>query len=876
MAIESPLATLLSEAAALHKSGALADAAARYQEIVRADPSQADAFYGLAQICCEQGRFADGVALMRRALAVEPRRARYHVLLGRALAALGEPQEGLASFDRAVACDGHHAGAHGNRGDLLAQLGRLDEAVESYRRAIALEPGSLANWCNLGAAQAELGRRDEALASYERVLAIEPGFAEVHVIRGNLLALLGRGSDALASLEQGLALSPDHVGALVSRGDVLRVLDRHQEALASYDRALALSPMEVPALRGRAAALVALKRPDEALANLDTALAHAPPGAETLSNRGFLLLSLGRHDEALASLDRALATEPDHVEALVNRAVLLSEFGRHADAIASYDRALAVSPTHVKAHCNRAKTLFSLGRHNEALVSAEHALAIDPDHVESLYTRGMVLGRLHRYDEAIAAFERVLKLAPVHPHALSQLAVSYLAICAWDRCTAVARRLYEAMAAGTAVVAPHILLQLAAPPEVTLAGARRYVEREIPAGPPLGAAPPAAPAQSDKIRVAYLSADFRIHPVGYLTGELFERHDRSRFEIIGLSFGPDDKSELRSRIARSFDQFHDVRSAGDRDVAALIRRLGVDIAVDLNGHTDNARSGIFRYRVAPVQVNYLGYPGTLGADFIDYIIADEVVLPFDQQPYYVERIVHLPDCFLVNDATKAISPETPSRAQAGLPDRGFVFCCFNNAYKISAEIFGVWMRLLGQVDHSVLWLSQLDPRACDNLRAAARAAGIDPARIVFAPRKPAMADHFARQRLGDLFLDTPGYNAHTTASDALWAGLPVLTCLGSTFPGRVAASLLRAVGLPDMVTGTLGEYEALALKLAREPALLADIRRRLAHNRLTYPLFSTDRFARHIERAYETMREHARQGRGPESFAVEAIDTADR
>jgi predicted O-linked N-acetylglucosamine transferase (SPINDLY family) len=359
--------------------------------------------------------------------------------------------------------------------------------------------------------------------------------------------------------------------------------------------------------------------------------------------------------------------------------------------------------------------------------------------------------------------------------------------------------------------------------------------------------------------------------VAFLTAELFERHDRRRFEVIGLSIGPDDKSDVRMRIAKSFDQFHDVRAAGDREVAELIRRLGVDIVVDLSGHTDHARSRILRYRAAPVQVNYLGYAGTMGADFIDYIVADKTVLPFDQQPHYAEMIVHLPDCFMVNDTTKLISPHTPSRAEAGLPPGGFVFCSFNNVYKITAEIFQVWLRLLTLVDGSVLWMSQLNGFACENLRAAARAAGVDPGRIVFAPRMSAMADHFARHRLADLFLDTPIYNAHTTANDALWAGLPVLTCLGSMFSGRVAASLLQSVGLPDLVTHTLDDYEALALKLARDPAALAGIRQRLEQNRLTHPLFNTERFARHIERAYETMLENHRQGRGPQSFSVEPV-----
>jgi protein O-GlcNAc transferase len=831
------LASILSEAAALHRSGALAEAAARYREIVRGNPAHADALYHLAQICCQQGRFGEGVELVQRALAVEPQRARLHVLLGRALVELGNAQEALASFDRAIGCEDNHAGAHGNRGDLLAQLGRLDEAVESYQRAISIDPDSLANWCNLGAAQAELGRHDDALASYERATAIEPTFVEAQVIRRNLLRVLGRNADALAS----------------------------------YDRALAVAPNDVSALTGRADVLVALKRPEEALASLEQALAVNPSDAGVLSNHGFLLQSLKRHDEALASLERALAIDPNHAGALLNRGALLSEFGRHGDAIASYDRAVAVSPADVRAHCNRSKTLFVLNRYSEALVSAEHALAIDPAHVESQYTRGIALGRLNRYHEAIAAYERVLELAPAHPHALAQLAMSCLAICAWDKTAAVASRLYEAMAAGTAVVAPQILLLLSASPEVTLAAARRYVEREIPPGPRLDFG--ASTAGSDKIRVAYLSGDFRVHPVAYLMVELFERHDRNRFEIIGLSFGPDDKSELRSRIAKSFDQFHDVRTASDRDAAALMRRLGVDITVDLTGHTDNSRAGILRYRTAPAQVSYLGYPGTMGADFIDYIIADKVLLPFDQQRFYSEKIVHLPDCYQVNDRKRAIAARTLSRPDAGLPQEAFVFCCFNNNYKIGQRVFDIWMRLLKAVPGSVLWLLRDNAGARDTLRREAAARGVDPARLVFAERC-SHAAHLARHHLADLFLDTPDCNAGATASDALWAGLPVLTCIGSTLPGRVAASLLHGVGLADMVTGTLDDYAALALKLAREPALLAGIRTRLEQNRLTYPLFDTDRFTRHIERAYETMREHERQGRGPQSFSVEAIPVA--
>jgi predicted O-linked N-acetylglucosamine transferase (SPINDLY family) len=379
-------------------------------------------------------------------------------------------------------------------------------------------------------------------------------------------------------------------------------------------------------------------------------------------------------------------------------------------------------------------------------------------------------------------------------------------------------------------------------------------------------------APSGKIKLAYLSGDFRQHPVSYLVTELLERHDRARFEVVGISYGMDDGSEERRRVVAACDQFHDVGARTERDAAQLINDLQVDITVDLGGHTENARSAILRDRPAPVQVSYLGYAGTMGADFIDYIIADRIALPSALAPYFTEQIVHLPDCFLVNDATKAISSDTPSRAEAGLPERGFVFCCFNNSYKISAEVFSVWMRLLAAVDGSVLWLSRMNAGATEKLRAAAVAAGVDPDRIVFAPRVAAMADHLARLRLADLFVDTTDYNAHTTASDALWAGLPVVTCAGATFPGRVAASLLHGIGLAELVTTSVADYETLALKLAQDSALLQSIRQKLQANRLTQPLFDTDRFRRHIEAAYATMLDVWQRGEKPRAFSVDPIN----
>ncbi len=373
------------------------------------------------------------------------------------------------------------------------------------------------------------------------------------------------------------------------------------------------------------------------------------------------------------------------------------------------------------------------------------------------------------------------------------------------------------------------------------------------------------------MRIAYLSADFRQHPVAHLTAELFERHDRSRFEIIAVDFGGDDGSEMRKRLAGSFDLFIDVRAKSDEAAARAVHDLRPDIAIDLMGHTRDSRPGILAYRPAPVQVNYIGFPGTMGVPFIDYIIADSIVAPFGHQPFYTEKIVHLPDCYQANDTKRAIAQQAPTRQEAGLPEEGFVFCCFNQNWKITAEVFAVWMRLLHAVPGSVLWL-MLDNEATErNLRNEAKARGIDPARLVFASRLP-IEEHRARHHLADLFLDTLPCNAHTTASDALWAGLPIVTQLGEAFAGRVAASLLTAIGLPELVTHRIEDYEGLALRLARDPILLKAYRDRLNANRLTHPLFDTDRFRRHIEAAYLKMWKIWQAGGQPQSFKVEAED----
>ena len=604
-------------------------------------------------------------------------------------------------------------------------------------------------------------------------------------------------------------------------------------------------------------------RNTEAFDHISAALKLQPNSAVALSNLGLVLTKLGRPAEALGSYDQALAIKPDYADALNNRGNALRDLQRPAEALASYDKALAIKPDYAEALNNRGNALLDLKRPAEALASYDKALAIQVDYADALNNRGNALRDLKRPEEALASYDKALVIKPDHEYAFAGVADCANKICNWARRNAVAGQVREHTATG--VISPFVALNYLNDPALLRQCAENFVKNKVGNLPlPLwrGEA-----WRSDKIRIAYLSADFHRHATAYLMAELFERHDRTRFEIIGLSFGPDDRSEMRARLVAAFDQFLDVRAKSDAEVAQFLCELKVDIAVDLKGYTQDCRPRILAHRPAPIQVNYLGFPGTMGADFIDYIIADKVVLPFDQQPFYSERIVHLPDCYQPNDRRRQIAERTPARAEVGLPEQGFVFCSFNNNWKITPDVFDVWMRLLKAIDGSVLWLLRDNATAEQNLRKEAAARGVDPRRLVFAPRMK-REDHLARYRLADLFLDTLPCNAHTTASDALWAGLPVVTCMGKAFAGRVAASLLNAIGLPELVTHDMADYEALALTLAGDPARLRDIKAKLAGNRDIAPLFDTDRFRCGIEAAYAKMWEIWQTGQKPTSFTA--------
>jgi predicted O-linked N-acetylglucosamine transferase (SPINDLY family) len=496
-------------------------------------------------------------------------------------------------------------------------------------------------------------------------------------------------------------------------------------------------------------------------------------------------------------------------------------------------------------------------------------LAIKADYAEALFNRSNVLLSLHLHEEAAVGFARMLEIKPDWDYVRGYLLSQQLRCCDWRDYHRNVELIAKGVRADKRIAPPFLFLAVTGLAADEMQCARIYSKHLFAAS--------ANPMwqgeryEHDKIRIAYLSADFREHATAYLLAGLFETHDKERFETTAISFGPDTKDKMHARLQGAFSRFIDARGKTIRDTALLLKELEIDIAVDLKGYTRHCRPGILAFRPCPIQINYLGYPGTLGADFIDYIVADRFVIPNDQQVHYAEKVVYLPDSYQANDGMRNISENASTRREAGLPEKGFVFCSFNNTYKITPPVFAIWMRLLRQVEGSVLWLLGDNAAAMRNLRREAEIGGIAPDRLVFAARMT-LEQHLARHRLADLFLDTLPINAHTTASDALRVGLPLVTCVGASFSGRVAESLLHALGLPELVTRNLGDYEALALKLAQDRDLLATIRSKLARNRETYPLFDTDRFRRHIESAYETMWQRYQRGEAPAGFSVAPID----
>jgi predicted O-linked N-acetylglucosamine transferase (SPINDLY family) len=678
-------------------------------------------------------------------------------------------------------------------------------------------------------------RLDEAGVLYEQVLQSYPGnFRAVYLLG---IVALQKNDPARADglLARAAAIDPQSASAHNDYGRAQNLLGRLEQALAAFERAIAINP--------------------------DHSAAHI--------NRSDALNDLKQFEAAVAGYDRALALKPDSAAAHNSRGNALFALRRYEDAAAAYERAIALRPDYSDAHNNRGNALHVLGRHDAALESFNKAISLDPGYADWYASRGTMLGDLKQYRAAVADLDTAISLRS-EVRSLSALRLfAKMHICDWSGRDADIALLTEGIDRDEPVVNPFILLALSDSAALQQRAAQVWARRLYREDPGLPATLPRG--NRGKIRIGYFSADFHDHATMHLMAGVFEAHDRSKFETFALSFGPDSQDEVRKRLVASCDQFIDVRGKSDRDVALLARGLGLDIAVDLKGYTKDGRPGIFASRAAPVQVSYLGYPGTLGAPYMDYLIADRTLIPEGSRRFYTEKIIELPHSYQANDSTRAIADRVFTREEFGLPQSGFVFCCMNNTYKITPTVFDWWMRILKRVEGSVLWLFEDNPSAANYLREEAVRRDVQPERLIFAKRM-SKADHVARHRAADLFIDTWPCNAHTTASDSLWAGLPVLTCSGEAFAGRVAASLLMAVGLPELIAATPADYEEMAVALAADAERLADIKQRLIAARDRAPLFDTQLTTRHLEAAYAQIFTRHQDGLAAEHLAVPPDD----
>ncbi|MBW8759489.1 MAG: tetratricopeptide repeat protein [Burkholderiales bacterium] len=604
---------------------------------------------------------------------------------------------------------------------------------------------------------------------------------------------------------------------LLLQGIALQNEGRLEQAQAVFELYLTHIPDEGVALYSLAVVLMERFGAERALPVVERGVQVASTFAPIWYAAGAVQQRLGLRDAAIKSYDKALELKPDYVEALINSGTLLREQLDHHAAIDRFNRALALKPDHLNAMSNLA----------------------------------IMLTEFKRSEEAVAMFERLLAIKPDFEYGVGSICYERMHACDWSHFESDVARILDGIAAGKPVAKSLGVMSITDDAAVhhrcaEIFAAHRYTPRHAPLWT-------GQRYRHDRIRVAYMSPDLREHPVGHLMAGIFERHDRRRFETIAISIGANDGSRLRQRMVDCFDHFIDAKMMESRKIAELMRSMEVDIAIDLAGFTADSRSEVFGMRPAPVQVNYLGYPGTMGTPYMDYLVADRHVIPPEHARHYNEKVVYLPDAYLPAASGLQVAERTPTRAECGLPDEGVVFCSFNHDYKIAPHVFAVWMNLLREVPGSVLWLMSRSPLSQGNLRKEAAARGVDPDRLVFAQRVPRVEDHLARYRQADLFLDTHPYNAHTTCADALMVGLPVVTCMGGAFPSRVAGSLLHAAGIPELVTSSLADYEALALQLARDPARLAATKARLVANRSSSALCDADGFTRSLEAIYTAM-----------------------
>jgi len=836
-----------------HKAGQLQEAHRLYAAILKVQPKHPDANHNTGLLTVGFGKIKLALPFFKTALEANPSNAQFwysHIV---ALMKLDKAIEAKALLDQAK-----------RKGIKGADFDQLEKKLNDANKALSIKPDSADGYYNMGIALQGQNKLEEAIEAYNKALSIKPDTADAYYNMGIALQGQNKLEEAIEAYNKALSFKHDYADAFINMGAALLEQNKLEEAIEAYNKALAIKPDYAEANYNMGNVLQKQSKLEEAIEAYKKALSIKPDYAAAYDNMGSVLKDQGKLEEAIEAYNKALAIKPNSSEAYNNMGNALKEQNKLEEAIEAYNKALSIKPNSSEAYNNMGNSLVEQGKLEEAIEAYNKALAIKPDDASFYNNIGIALSKQGKLEDAIEAYSKALDINSNHEAARTQKLYQQAHICNW---AGIAKdcNLIPKLGISEKHVQPFMLFSLEDAPDRHLIRSEIYAKANYPQKT---LPPKARPSKRPKrIRIGYFSSDFKEHPVAYLIAKVLEKHNRDQFEIFGYFLYCDKKSEMRQRLENSFDSFADVQSMSDKDIALQARQDEIDIAVDLNGYTTDARTGIFAYRAAPIQINYLGFPGTLGADFIDYIVADRSLIPVENQKYFKEKKLYLPNSYLPTDNSRELSKKKITRSKMGLPDDAFVFCCFNNNYKISPNEFDIWMRLLTKVPNSVLWLRQSNQLSNINMKNEAQKCKIDPSRLVFADKVP-IDEHLARQKLADLFVDTFSFNAHTTAADALWAGLPVVTKVGLGFAARVAGSLLNAVGLPELVTETEQDYEALILELATNPSKLGKIKKKLAINRLTQPLFDTELYTKHLEIGYLEAYERYFEGNLPETIIV--------
>jgi predicted O-linked N-acetylglucosamine transferase (SPINDLY family) len=744
----------------------------------------------------------------------------------------GRIQEAFTKYGQILERHPNHPETLHHLGLIYLQSGDLAQAIPKIKKSLESDPKNSNALSNLGYCFNTLGEFKAAIDCCHKALQVDPSNDGAWTNLGNAQRACKLSDAAQDSYQKALNLQPNNPGYIYNLANTYYNQEDFQRASNLFKQCLAIENRIPEAQNNLSACLIKLKDPATALLHVNASIELKPDYAEAWSNRGVALNDLKRHEEALASYERSIELKPDYAEAWSNRGVALNDLKRHEEALASYNKSIELKPDYAEAWSNRGVALNDLKRHEEALTSYERAIELEPD-------IDFILGTL------------------VH---------TQMKICDWTDLEQRRQALERKLLGGSKASDPFAVLGLFDNPKLQKRCAEIYAQEKYSLKGRLGVL--AQKPKRDKIRIGYFSMDFKDHPVSHLIAELFELHDRNKFEIYGFSFGVNSQDPMRQRVEKAFDKFLDVKHLSDLGIARLSREHEIDIAIDLGGYTQDSRPQVFAERVAPIQINYLGFPGTWGSDCMDYFIGDKVTIPDQKLECFSERIIFLPNSFQVNPSDRPIASSKPSRQDYGLSNDSFVLCCFNNSWKITPEVFGQWIQILQKAPNSVLWLYADSLSAEKNLRLEAIKRDITVDRVIFAKRVH-RDTYLAQFQHADLFLDTLPYNAGTTASDALWAGLPVLTHIGKSFASRMAASLLTNIRVPELITHSKEEYCSLAVELASNPEKLTAIKTKLAQNRLTTPLFNTELSARHIEAAYLAAYDRYQAGLPPDHIDVD-------